>query len=107
MAWNVKIAPQEVVVASVAARFTIDLEKGTAGAFTLTFTDEDGLTFGNGRPRTVTLAPDGTTLTDVDRKQELNWTPPAKNDVAFPAAIATLTAVVEALINQGLVAPRR
>ncbi len=107
MAWNVKVAPQDVVVASVAARFTVELEKGTDGGFVLTFFDEDGLPFGNGRPRSLTLAPDGVTLTDVDRRQQLNWTPPKDNEKAYPAAIATLTANVQAMIDQGLVAPRR
>jgi len=107
MAWNIKVAPVEVAVASVAARFYVELEKGTDGAFSLSFTDEDNLPFGNGRPRTLTLAPDGVTLSDSDRKQQLNWTPPKDNEKNYPAAISTLTAIVQAMIDQGLVAPRR
>lgn len=105
MAWNIKVPPADVVQASVAASFGIALDKGSAGRFTLTYTDEDNLPFS--RPRTFTLDVDGLKLTDVDRNVLLNWTPPKDSAIDNAAMVAYLTSIVQALIDQGLASPKR
>lgn len=104
MAWDIKVPPADVVQASVAATFSIALDKGSAGRFVLSYSDEDGLPFS--RPRTFALSTDGVTLMDVDKGQGVNWTP-AGDAKQFAAAVAYFTEVVQALIDQGIAAPKR
>ena len=105
MAWNIKVPPVEVVEASVAAGFSIQLDKGRPGRLTLTYTDEDGLSFGRGR--TFDLSVDGLTITDMDRNQQVGWTPPVDSGKKNAAMVEYLTAVVQSLIDQGLATPKR
>ena len=103
MAWNIKVPPADVIVASVAATFSIALDKGNPGRFVLSYTDEDGLPFS--RQRTFTLDVDGKTLFDMDRNQGVNWNPP--DPAAFTKAAECLSTVVQALVDQNLATPKR